>query len=85
MTQPARNRDGLWVIYHRRTGRVEEHEEDEARVLLERGSHVPWPGSGFEGAESPEWPLQITPEESLERNPEGPNADLARTILGLDG
>jgi len=29
----------------------------------------------------PEWPMKWTPERYLERNPNGPNADLARAVL----
>ena len=40
---------------------------------------LPQVESRKEGA--PEWPLKTDPETYLERNPDGPKADLARKIL----
>lgn len=31
-----------------------------------------------------EWPLKTSPEAYLEKKPDGPKADLARRVLGLD-
>jgi len=37
-----------------------------------------------EESASPDWPLKMDPESYLELYPEGPNASLAREILGLE-
>jgi len=37
-----------------------------------------------EGDSQEEWPLKTDPEKYLKMTPDGPKADLARKILGLD-
>ena len=32
-----------------------------------------------------EWTLKTSPEDYLDKYPDGPNADLARQVLGLEG
>jgi hypothetical protein len=80
------NRDGLWLVYHRRTGRVEEVEPEVGDRLLTSGSHVVRPGGKPGEYQRPDgapqaWTLAISPEEYLARYPDGPNAELARAVL----
>lgn len=83
MARPATNRDGEWIVYHASTGAVEEHPPEEAKRKLDAGSHVVRPGGlASEWDPGPQWTLSMSPEEYLERYPDGPNAELAHEVLG---
>lgn len=79
-----------WQLYA--TGRHISEADVERYGLAEKDGKVVFGGStkaiaapgGTDGEEEgpPEWPLKTSPADYLKRNPDGPNALLARRILG---
>lgn len=59
--------------------------EKDGRVVLGEVKATPAPENKMvEAAEdkAEEWPLKTSPAKYLEKNPDGPNAELARRLLG---
>lgn len=55
-----------------------------AEALRELGAALEAPEVAEEKDIDPRWDLKSSPEDYLEQYPDGPNAALAREILGLD-